>query len=64
MKDEKISFYRYSLLTDHVIDYCKPDILDKDLNVILKIHDYYAHQSLNENIGLVWQASWLYLYFI
>ena len=56
MKDEKSSLSKHSFLTDHVIDYL-PDILAKDLNVfrhclreILKIQDYYAHQSLNKNI--------------
>ena len=63
MKDEKssLSTGKHSFLTDHVIDYL-PDILAKDLNVIrlcvreiLKIQDYYAHQSLNENIELLLQ---------
>ena len=61
MKDEKSSLSKHSFLTDHVIDYL-PDILAKDLNVIrlcvreiLKIQEYYAHQSLNENIELLLQ---------
>ena len=59
MKDEKSSLSKHFFLTDHVIDYL-PDILAKDLNVfrfcvrkILKLQDYYAHQSLNENIELL-----------
>ena len=58
MKDENSSLYRHSFLTDHVIDYCKHEILAKDSNVFrlcvketLKIQDYYAHKSLNENTG-------------
>ena len=58
MKDENSSLYRHSFLTDHVIDYCKPELLAKDSNVFrlcvketLKIQDYYAHKSLNENTG-------------
>ena len=56
MKDEKSSLSKHSFLTHYVIDYL-PDILAEDLNVfrlcvreILKIQEYYAHQSLNENI--------------
>ena len=59
MKDKKSSLSKHCFLTDHVIDYLL-DILTKDLNVfrlcvreILKIQDYYAHQSLNENTELL-----------
>ena len=59
MKDEKNSLSKHSFLTDNVIDYL-PDILAKDLTVfrlcvreILKIQDYYTHQSLSENIELL-----------
>ena len=59
MKDEKSSLSKHCFLTDHVIDYL-PDILANNINVfrlcvreILKIQDYYAHQSLNENIELL-----------
>ena len=65
MKDENSSLYRHSFLTDHVIDYCKPEILAKDSNVFrlcvketLKIQDYYAHKSLNENTGSFKLALW------
>ena len=69
---EKSSLSKHSFLTDHVIDYL-PDILAKDLNVfilcvreILKIQDYYAHQSLNENTGSFLASLWslFALYFI
>ena len=49
----------------NVIDYCKPEILAKDSNVFrlcvketLKIQDYYAHKSLNENTGSFKLALW------
>ena len=65
MKDEKISIYRHSFLTDHVIGYCKPEFLAKDSNVFrlcvkeaLKIQDYYAYKSLNENTGSFKLALW------
>ena len=65
MKDENSSLYRHSFLTDHVIDYCKPEILAKDSIVFrlcvketLKIQDYYAHKSLNENTGSFKLALW------
>ena len=65
MKDENSSLYRHSFLTDHFIDYCKPEILAKDSNVCrlcvketLKIQDYYAHKALNENPGSFKLALW------
>ena len=58
-KDENSSLYKHFFLTDHIIDYCKPEILARDSNAFrlcvkesLKIQDYCAHKSLNENIGL------------
>ena len=54
-KDENSSLYKHSFLTDHIIDYCKPEILARDSNAFrlcvkesLKIQDYCAHKSLNE----------------
>ena len=55
-KDENSSLYKHFFLTDHIID-CKPEILARDSNAFrlcvkenLKIQDYCAHKSLNENI--------------
>ena len=64
-KDENSSLYKHSFLTDYIIDYGKPRILARDSNSFrlcvkesLKIQDYCAHKSINENIGSFKLSLW------
>ena len=45
MKDENSSLYRHFFLKDHVIDYCKPEILAKDSNVFRLCLNVFNHQN-------------------